>query len=141
MTDIPKPVPVPDRESEGFWSAAVRHTLVVQRCHSCGRLAHPPVVMCPGCLSADPDFTFVPVGTRAKLRTWTVMRDAFLPGFRADVPWVIAEAELDDAPGIRMVGRLLDSADAALSRDAVVEFVFEDISDEISLPVLKLVAQ
>ena len=139
MTDIPKPVPIPDRESEGFWSAAAHHTLALQQCNFCGRLAHPPVVICPGCLSTSPDFTFVPVRTRGRIKTWTIMRDAFLPGFKADVPWVIAEAELDEAPGVRMVARLLDGPDSDLRREAEVEFVFEDLSADISLPVMKLV--
>jgi uncharacterized OB-fold protein len=139
LTDIPKPVPVPDRESEGFWSAAARQELAVQRCNYCGRLAHPPVVVCPGCLSPDPDFTFDTVRARATLRTWTIMRDAFLPGFKGDVPWVIAEAELDDAPGVRMIARLIDGPDSDLHSGAGVEFVFERISEEITLPVMQLV--
>jgi uncharacterized protein len=139
LSDIPKPVPAPDPESEGFWNAAAQHTLTVQRCDSCGRLAHPPVVMCPGCLSVNPQFTFVPVGTRGRIKTWTIMRDAFLPGFKGDVPWVIAEAELDAAPGIRMIARLVDGPEADLSSDVGVEFEFEDISEGFSLPVMRLV--
>jgi uncharacterized OB-fold protein len=138
MTEIPKPLPRPDPVSEGFWAAAAEHVLAVQCCDSCGRLAHPPVVVCPACLSPAARFTFVPVSGRGRLRTWTIMRDAFLPGFRADVPWVIGEAELDEAPGVRLLARLLDDADAPLRIGAPVTVSFVDVAEGVALPALKL---
>jgi len=140
MVEIAKPLPLPDARSEGFWSAAARHVLALQRCDSCGRIAHPPVVLCPACFSADARFTFVPVSGHGRLKTWTIMRDAFLPGFRPDIPWVVAEAELDDAGGVRLVARLADGADAALVIDAPVETVFEDVAPGVALPLLRLAA-
>jgi uncharacterized OB-fold protein len=140
MVDIPKPLPLPDPGSEGFWTAAARHVLAIQRCESCGRLAHPPVVVCPACRSPRAEFSFVPVSGQGRLATWTIMRDAFLPGFRNEIPWAIGEAELDDAPGLRLIARLVDGADAPFAIGAPVTVVFEDVSDTVSLPLLKLVA-
>jgi uncharacterized OB-fold protein len=75
------------------------------------------MVVYPACLSPAAQFSFVPVSQRGRLRTWTIMRDAFLPGFRADVPWVVGEAERDDAPGVRLLARLIDGASATLQID------------------------
>ena len=135
----PKPLPVPDERSAGFWDAAARHVLALQRCDSCGRIAHPPVVVCPACLSIDAAFTFVPVGGHGRLATWTIMRDTFLPGFKGDVPWVIAEAELDDAPGVRLLARLLADPDTPLALGRALETVFEDVAPGVALPAFRLI--
>jgi len=134
-----KPLPVPDLLSEGFWSAAARHILALQRCDSCGRIAHPPVVICPACHSGEARFTFVPVSGRGRLKTWTIMRDAFLPAFRQDIPWVIGEAELDDAQGVRLLARVAAEPDTALTIGTPVETVFEDVAPDVALPVFRLV--
>ncbi len=138
MTELTKPIPVPDPRSEGFWSAAARHVLALQRCESCGRIAHPPVVICPACLSGEARFTFVPISGRGRLRTWTVMRDAFLPAFRQEIPWVIGEAELDDARGVRLLARVAAPAETRLTLGTPVETVFEDVAPGVALPVFRL---
>jgi hypothetical protein len=66
------------------------------------------------------------------------MRDAFLPGFRADIPWVVGEAELDDAPGVRLLARMIDDADAPLQIGAPVTVSFVDVAEGVALPALKL---
>jgi hypothetical protein len=67
------------------------------------------------------------------------MRDAFLPGFHEDVPWVIGDAELDDAPGIRLVARMAESAETEFVIGAPVETLFTEVAPGVSLPTLKLV--
>ncbi len=139
MSTVEKPLPLPDDRSEGFWQAAAEHILALQRCNSCGRFAHPPVVVCPRCLSVKAAFTFVPVDGQGRLATWTVMRDAFLPGFKEDIPWIIAEAELDEPAGVRLLARLQADVDTPLAIGLPVETVFEDVAPGVALPVLKLV--
>lgn len=138
MNGPEKPVPVPDRVSEGFWASAARHVLAIQQCDSCGRLAHPPVTICPGCLSTEPSFSFRPTAARGRVRTWTVMRDAFLPGFREDIPWIIGEAELDEAPGVRLLGRMVERSDVQLHIDDPVTVIFEDVAPGVSVPRFRL---
>lgn len=136
---VAKPLPVPDERSEGFWQAAAKHVLAIQRCDACGHMAHPPAVVCPACLSLEARFTFTPVPPRGRLRTWTVMRDAFLPGFRGDIPWAIGDAELDGTGGVRLIARLAENAGTAFTLGAAVEVVFEDVAAGVALPVLRLV--
>jgi uncharacterized protein len=89
-----RPVPVPDEVSAPFWSAAAEHVLTVARCRRCGAFTVPPDVVCPHCHSADPAFEFTPVSGRGAVRSWTVVRQAFLPGFDADLPFVLVDVEL-----------------------------------------------
>jgi uncharacterized OB-fold protein len=137
----PKPVPVPDEGSRPFWEAAASHVLAIQCCDNCGWYSYPPVMLCPNCLSFERAFHFQPVSGRGTVKTWTVMRDAFLPGFKPDVPYVVVDVQLDEQAGLKVIGRLVDGADAALSLGAPVEVVFDDVAAGVSVPEFRLVAR
>jgi uncharacterized OB-fold protein len=59
------------------------------------------------------------------VRSWTVVRQAFLPGFDALVPFVLVDVELDAQPELRLIGRLLDGPDAALAVGTRVALRFD----------------
>ena len=139
MMPPPKPVPVPDERTEGFWLAAANGVLALQRCDQCGWFEHPPVFVCARCHAADAAFTFTPVSGRAVLRTWTIVHTSFLTAFADDVPYVLAEVELPEQPGLRYTARLLDGPDTVLRVGAPVEVVFEPLRDGFVLPQLRLV--
>jgi uncharacterized OB-fold protein len=135
MSDVPAPpMPVPDARSEGFWAAAAEHVLALARCAHCGRLAHPPGVVCPHCMSTDPGFAFVPVAGGGTVRSWTVVRDSFLPGFATAVPFVLVDVELDAQADLRLVGRLVDGPDAPLRLGDRVATVFDDLAPGVAVP-------
>lgn len=134
-----KPLPVADDTSAGFWEAAARHTFALAQCSQCGRLVHPPGVVCPSCLSTEPAFQFVPVDGAGIVRSWTVMRDAFLPGFRDDLPFVLVDVELDAQSDLRLIGRLVDGPNAPLRSGARVSVVFDDLAPGVAIPAFVLV--
>ncbi len=133
-----RPVPVPDEVSAPFWSAAAEHVLTVARCRRCGAFTVPPDVVCPHCHSADPAFEFTPVSGRGAVRSWTVVRQAFLPGFDADLPFVLVDVELVEEAGLRLIGRLLNGADADLHVGDPVVVAFEDIAPGVAVPAFEL---
>lgn len=135
---VSKPVPVPDDQSAGFWSAAGAHVLALARCSRCGRFSHPPEPVCPGCLSAEPAFVFEAVPNGGTVRSWTVIRDSFLPGFANDVPFVLVDVELDVQPDLRLIGRLVDGPAAPVRLGARVTVVFEDLADHVAVPAFAL---
>ncbi len=141
LSEVRRPVPVPDERSAPFWEAAARHVLTVARCSNCGTFAIPPDIACSACASPDPEFRFEAVSGRGTLRTWTVVRQSFLPGFDDDVPFVLVDVELEEQSGLRMIGRLLDGPDAPLRLGAAVTVAFEDIAEGISVPAFVLAAQ
>jgi acetyl-CoA acetyltransferase len=59
-------------------------------------LAFPADVVCPHCRSANPQFRFEPVSGQGSIRSWAVVHDSFLPGFEADLPFVLVDVELDE---------------------------------------------
>jgi uncharacterized protein len=134
-----RPLPVPDETSAPYWAATARHILTVARCARCGTLTLPPDVVCTACGSTEPTYEFTPVSGRAIVRSWTVVRQAFLPGFDEHLPFVLVDVELAEQAELRLIGRLLDGVEADLRVGAEVRVAFEDLTAEISVPAFELV--
>jgi uncharacterized OB-fold protein len=74
------------------------------------------------------------------VRSWTVVRQSFLPGFDDDLPFVLVDVELAAHPHLRLIGRLLDGVEAPLVLGAAVEPAFEDVTAEVAVPAFRLVS-
>jgi uncharacterized OB-fold protein len=94
--------------------------------------------VCPHCRRTDPAFVFEPVSGRGVVRSWTIMRQSALPGFDADLPFVLVDVELAEQPELRLIGRLLDGVDAPLRLGAGVHVAFEDAGDGVAVPAFVL---
>jgi uncharacterized OB-fold protein len=144
VTSPVRPVPVTDERSAPYWEAAARHILTVARCSRCRAWALPPDIVCPSCLTSDPAFVFEPVSGRGTVRSWTVMRQSFLPGFAEEVPFLLVDVELEldgrqpAQTDLRMIGRLLDGPDAPVRLGAPVTVAFEDVADGVAIPAFVL---
>lgn len=135
-----KPVPVPDALSAGYWQAAARHELAIARCPVCSTYSIPPDMVCRSCSNTDRPFEYQTVSGNGAVRSWTIIRMAFLPGFRDDVPYVIVDVELDEQPELRMLGRLTDGVNAPLTVGSRVHVSFDTIADGVSVPAFTLQA-
>lgn len=133
-----RPVPVPDEKSAPFWTAAAEHTLTVARCRHCQQLTMPPDVVCPHCHASDPGFEFAPVSGRGVVRSWTVVRQALLPGFDDDLPFVLVDVELVEQADLRLIGRLLNGIHADLHVGDTVAVAFEDLAPGVAIPAFEL---
>jgi uncharacterized OB-fold protein len=133
-----RPRPVPDEVSAPYWAAAARHALVVVRCTRCGSLAIPPGQACPRCGSTDPQYVWTQVSGAGTVRSWTIIRQSFLPGFDADLPFMLVDVELAEQPELRMIGRLVDGPDAPVRIGAPVTAAFEDVAEGVSVPAFTL---
>jgi uncharacterized OB-fold protein len=138
VTSPERPLPVPDEVSAPFWEAAARYVLTVARCSRCRTWTIPPGLTCPTCLSTDPGFVFEPVSGRGTVRSWTVMRQSFLPGFADEVPFVLVDVELAEQSDLRMIGRLLDGPEAPVQLGDSVRVAFEDVAPGVSVPAFVL---
>jgi len=127
-TPLP-PKPVPDADTRPFWDAVASRSLIVQRCAACEKWIWQPKPMCNRCQTPEPVWT--PVTGRARVVSWTVVHPPVLPVWQDAVPFVILLVELDDAPGVRMIGQLV-GADAALLRtDGNAEGIDFDTAVEV----------
>ena len=124
QTPLP-PKPVADRDTQAFWDAVAEHRLVVQRCSECGRWIWQPRPICPTCHASDPVWT--DVSGDARVVSWTVLRPPVLTVWQDKLPFVILLVELDDAPGVRMIGQLVDEAGELLITDGQADGIDFDV--------------
>ena len=112
---------------------------MMQRCSECGWYNYPPNVICTSCLADPPKFEWAAVSGTGRVKTWTVMRDSFLPGFDDDVPYVVADVELAKQAVLRMVARLVGIDEHQVRLGLPVEVVFDDVADGLAVPQFKRV--
>jgi uncharacterized OB-fold protein len=136
-----RPVPIPDAESAPFWEATADGVLALARCSRCHHFSHPPGPTCPHCGHSDPGFTFDHVAMSGTVRSWTVVRQSFLPGFDADLPFVLVDVEIDGVDDVRLIGRLVDGPDSSIRIGARVAVTFEQITDGVAVPAFELVGR
>lgn len=134
------PLPELDEDSAPFWAAGVRGDLAIQACGSCGRLRFPPRPMCPHCRSLAG--TWRVLSGRGRIWSWVLAHPPLLPAFAVFAPYNVVTVELEEDPGIRIVGNLvaepgarIDSVDPAGIRiGAPVQVAFERVADDVALP-------
>ncbi|MFT4289149.1 Zn-ribbon domain-containing OB-fold protein [Nocardioides sp.] len=98
-----KPVPGLDPVNEVYFRAAYDGTLLIQRCPACGAAQHYPRLLCARC-AATPEWEAA--SGRGTIYTFTVIRQAGMPGFDEEAPYVIALVDLEEGP--RLMGNITD---------------------------------
>lgn len=139
MTELRRPLRVQRPEPQvtpltaPFWEATRHGLLSLQCCTGCGRFHHPPVPLCPECHSSG--FEQRPVSGRGTVYQYTVMRQARVLGFEDLVPYACLVVEIDEQPGVFVIGNLVE-ADAGDARVGMrVEVRFEPYTDDgLQLP-------
>ena len=106
------PKPVPDRDTQPFWDAVAERRLVVPRCRACGEWIWQPRPLCPRCHAPDPDW--VELNGDARVISWTALHPPVLAVWADQLPFVVLLVEPFDAPGVRMIGQLVDDAGGLL---------------------------
>ena len=117
-----------------FFAAAKERRLVVQRCTGCGALRFPARDICSACLETAAEW--IPVSGHGEIFSYNIMHQVYHPAFAADVPYAVAIVKLTEGP--KVTTSLVDCPPAAIRIGAPVEVVFEDLSDEVTLPKFRL---
>lgn len=101
--DIRMPLPVTDDpDTSGFFAAATRNVLAVCVCADCGHHLHLPTAYCHACGGWNP--TWRETSGTGVLHSWTVVEHQVHPAF--PTPYTLVLVEVDDAPGVRLIGHL-----------------------------------
>ena len=90
-----------------FWAALKRGQLTVQHCAQCQVWMFPTRVRCSGC--GEPP-VWQPVSGKGRIWSYTRVHPPVLPAFAPFTPYPVVIVELDEQPGIRMVGNLANCA-------------------------------
>lgn len=130
MADIGKPLPRPNEDSIVYWKGCKDHKLLMQQCQACRHVRFYPRIVCPAC--GRTETAWIEASGKAKVYSYTTVYRAPSAAFKDDVPYVLALVDLDEGP--RMMTNLVDCDTVPLSVGMSVSVVFDDVSDEISLP-------
>lgn len=124
-----------DPQTRPFWEGCARGELLVQTCDGCGTRRMPPRPMCPGCRALAS--TWKPTSGRGRVWSHVVPHPPLLPKYTELAPYNVIVVELEEDPGIRFVGNLVEAADGRI--DAIdpatirigeeVEVVFAAVED------------
>ena len=129
-----------DDTNAGFWQAARRGELSVERCSDCETLRFPPRPMCPQCQSTGREW--VPVSGLGSIWSYVLPHPPLLPEFTELASYNVIVVSLSEDPTLRMIGNLVDEPGAPInSFDSTrieigqrVQVVFEAVSDDLHLP-------
>src|SRR5215211_3389341 len=125
-----KPIPVPDAASQPFFDGALRDELMLQRCARCGTWMWPVRVRCISCFSDN--LAWTASSGRGTLYSYTLVHQVFHPGFATEIPYNVAQVDLDE--GVRIITSIVDLPDDALRIGIPLAVTFERITDEVALP-------
>jgi uncharacterized OB-fold protein len=116
-----------DPDTSGFFAAALEGRLCIRYCSSCGTYIHLPRAHCPRCHAEDS--VWREVGRQGHLYSYCVSEQQIDPCF--PVPYTVVLVELDEAPGVRLVGHL--SGRQELSIGQPMEASFETVEPSVAL--------
>ena len=133
MSELAKPVPVPDLDTRPFWDACKEHELRAQRCTSCGRFRWPPQGFCPSCYSWEHEWTRL--SGLGAVKSFSVVHHSAVPSFRESLPYVVAVIELDGTDDrVNIMSNVVGCPWADVKVGMRVQVVFNDVSAEATLP-------
>lgn len=127
-----KPLPTPSPESKRYWDGCRNHQLWLPFCRSCDAFYFYPRDFCPACFSWDIEWRRV--SGRGKVYTFGIQHRAWHPGWQDEIPYITALVELEEGPRLytNLVG--IDPDPNQIHCDMPVEVVFDDVTEEITLP-------
>ena len=136
MKEWNKPLPSVDEDTEPFWKGLKSHEFLLFRCKKCGAW-YWPVAFCRNHAN-EPyygNLEWTKASGKGKVFAFNIHYKAFHPGFAEDIPYVYALIELDEGPmfGSNVIG--IDPKDVKIGMP--VEVVYEDITEEFTLPKFK----
>ena len=127
-----RPTPIPTPTEQPFYDGCQRGELLLQHCNHCQHVVFYPRTHCAACQSAS--LAWRVASGEGVIATYTVVRRGVSADFPA--PYIIALIDLAEGP--RMMTQIIDAEPEAVSSGLSVRVDFESWSDNITLPVFRL---
>jgi uncharacterized protein len=131
MSNPSRPLPLIDKDSEEYWKSAHEHALKLQQCSRCGWVRFYPSHACTNCASLE--FEWKPISGRGEIYTYSVLLRARGNPFEDLLPLILVLVKLEEGPA--MMANLFECEQDDVSIGMPVEISYEDVNDEITLPI------
>ena len=129
-----KPLPEFRPETKPFWDAAKEHRLVIPRSRETGEFFFYPRALSPGEDMSD-DIEWVESEGRGKVWTFSIHHMGPSKAYKGEPPYVVALIEMEE--GVKMMSNVVDVDPNEVSIGMDVQVVFDDVTDEVTLPKFK----
>ena len=122
--------PRPSPETAVYWEACRNHKLMIQKCSNCNHYQFYPRIICTECMSQNVEW--IVASGLAEVSSFTIVRRPVSKAYADEVPYVVALIKLDEGPTMKsnIVECDIDNVNIGMR----VEVLFEDWSEEISIP-------
>lgn len=127
-----RPRPHVSDRTRAYWESGADGRLRLARCQACGHYQHPPAPVCPSCRGRE--LAFEPVSGRGTVWSYTVNRYQWKEGMPP--PYVIAEVELAEQPGLKILTNIVDCEPEAVTLGMAVTVRFDEV-DGAYVPVFR----
>lgn len=128
--DFVKPLPKPTKWSKPFWDGTKNKKLLLKTCKHCGHIDHPPYLYCTNCSGEESEW--VEASGKATLYAYAVNTYGVPYPFVEDLPYVLAMIDLPEGP--RMISNIVECDVEKLEKGMQVEVIFEEVSEDVTLP-------
>ena len=131
MTDhTGKNFPRPSPETAVYWDACRSHQLMIQQCKDCNHNQFYPRILCTECMSQNVEW--IKASGRGEVISFTIVRRPVSKAYADETPYLVALIKLEEGPNLmsNIVGCDVENVKIGMS----VEVVFEDWSEDISIP-------
>jgi len=125
-----KPLPVIDPTTRPFWEATKAHRLTIQRCQDCQTHIFFPRGNCTSCFSDR--LEWIEASGEGVIYSYTIARRPAGPAFKEDTPYAIALIDLKEGP--RMLSNIVTEDIESIKIGQKVHVIFDDVTEEITLP-------
>ena len=133
MNPTQRMLPTPSPETQRYWDGCKQHELWLPYCLTCQASFFYPRPFCPRCFGWEIEWR--QASGRGTLYTYAIQYRPQAPGF--EPPYVTAIVQLDEGPRLMTNLVEVEPDPAHITCDMPVEVVFQDMSDEVSLPVFR----
>jgi uncharacterized OB-fold protein len=113
-----RPSPAVTERTSAFWTGGAHGELRITRCQACGWWLHPPAPVCRRCHGRQIEAEAT--SGRATVRSFTVNRYAWTAELQP--PYFLAEVELEEQPGLRLLTSIVDCEDVQIGMPVQVRF-------------------
>jgi uncharacterized OB-fold protein len=127
---VGKNFPQPSPETAVYWEACRQHQLKVQECKQCGHYQFYPRIICTNCMSEDVEW--IEASGRGEVISFTIVRRPVSRAYADETPYVVALIKLEEGPNL--MSNIIECDVESVEIGMSVEVVFEDWSEEISIP-------
>ncbi len=129
-----KPLPEFRPETKPFWEAAKQHKLVIPRSKDTGEFFFYPRALSPGADMSE-DIEWVESEGKGKVWTFSIHHMGPSKAYKGEPPYVVALIEMDE--GVKIMSNVVDVDPHDVSIGMDVQVVFDDVTDDVTLPKFK----